>query len=247
MGKLHELLAVEKDVENVAKNIMQETYVVFNKKPALFLGSHRKYQPFVDDDVNYPEEHQALTTTVPEKLDYMMRVVSLYYDVMLQKEMTNQEAKADLVIDGMILATDLPATFLLGLESRLRSLREVLAATPTLNVGIEWRKAEDKGKHVWATMHPEETLKTQRTTKSKVLYEATEHHPAQIDKWEETEAVGKYIKHVWSGMISPADKSDLLDRMDKLIMATKQARQRANSTEVTKVNIGNKIAQYLAG
>jgi hypothetical protein len=244
-GKLHELLAVEADLEGRVRNIMNETRKVFKDKPALFMGAVRTYHPFVEDGIDYPEEHQALTSTVDEKLAYTSNFVASYYDALLQKEATNQVAKAVLVVDGEVIAEELPATFLLGMETRLRKLREVYAHIPTLAVGTEWKKDESKGEGVWVVANPEETLKTVRTVKSKVLYEATEHHPAQIDKWEESETVGKYTKVIWCGMLTPARKSELLDRIDKLIQGVKKARQRANSTEVVKINVGQKIMDYI--
>ena len=247
MGKLHELLAVEADLEGKANRIIGETSKVFEKKPGIFMGSVRTYKPFVDDGIDYPEEHQALTETVSNKLDYTADSIIKYYDAILQKEATNQEARANLVVNGEVIGENLPATFLLGLESRLKKLRSMYEKIPTLSIGTEWVKDEGKGKGVWKIAHPEETLKRVRTIKSKVLYEATEHHPAQIDKWEESEDIGKYTKYIWSGMITPARKSELLDRIDNLIQATKKARQKANCTPIVKRNIGKKIFSYING
>jgi hypothetical protein len=247
MAKLHELLAVESDLEGKTNRVMAEGKKVFSSKPALFMGAVRVYHPFVEDGVDYPEEHQALTTTVKEKLDYITKAVVQYWDALLQKELTNQKATASIIIDGEVIAEDLPATFLLGLEKRLRKLRDVYESIPTLAVGTEWKKDEAKGEGIWVVAHPEETLKTVRTVKSKVLYEATEHHPAQIDKWEETEAVGKYTKTIWSGMISPAEKSKYLERIDKLIQATKKARQRANTTDVVNRHVADRLIDFING
>ena len=171
--------------------------------------------------------------------------IAHYYDALLQKESTNQIAVADLVVDGNIIASGLPATFLLGMESRLKKLRDVYVQIPTLAVGTEWRKDEGKGDGVWVIANPEETMKTQKTTKSEVLYEATEFHPAQIDKWDETKNVGKFTRVVWSGMVTPARKSQLLDRIDNLLRAVKKARQRANSTKVQKVSVGKEIMNFI--
>ena len=244
-GKLHELLAVETDLEGQARNIMDETRKVFKDKPNLFMGAVRTYKPFVDDGIDYPEEHQSLTSTVEEKLDYAVNSICRYYDALLQKEATNQEAKADLVVDGEVIGKDLPATFLLGMETRLKKLRVMYAQIPTLAVGTEWKLDEGKGKGIFCLAHPEESMKTQKTTKSKVLYEATEHHPAQIDKWDEVENVGKYTKQLWCGMLTPARKSELLGRIDTLISAVKKARQRANSTEIVNVQVGRKIMDFI--
>ena len=83
--------------------------------------------------------------------------------------------------------------------------------------------------------------------KSQVLYKATVEHPAQIEKWEEQVPVGKYVKKVWSGMLTPARKSELLGNIDKLISAVKKARQRANATVVVKLNVGQKFIDFING
>lgn len=245
MGKMHEILAIEADLEGRAKKIMEETRKVFKDKAALFMGAVRTYKPFVEDGISYPSENQAMTSTVDEKLAYTIKEVEKYYDALLQKESTNQVAKADLEVDGVVIAKDVPATFLLGMESRLKQLREIYDAVPTLAVGTEWKLDESKGDGVYSIVHPEEAMKTQKTTKSKVLYEATDKHPAQIDKWEEVENVGKYTKYIWCGMVTPARKSQMLNRVDELIRAVKKARQRANSVEVVSASIGKSLMDYI--
>lgn len=252
-GQMHQLLAVESDLEGRARVIMNETRKVFKEKPVLFQGFVRTYNPFVDDGIEYPAEHQDLTSTVAQKLEYTSKSVSKYYDALLQKESTNQVAVADLVIDGEVLGKDLPATFLLGMESRLKKLREVYAQIPTLAVGVEWKEDQNKGNDVYSIVHPEEAMKTQRTIKSKILYpaqfpkegEGGQSIPAVIDKWEEVENIGKFTRLVWSGMVTPHRKSQLLDRIDALLRAVKKARQQANSTEVVSASIGNTIMNFI--
>lgn len=49
-----------------------------------------------------------------------------------------------------------------------------------------------------------------------------------------------------SGMLSPSEKSDLLERTDNLIRAVKEARQRANTVEaVVQKGFGDTIFGYL--
>ena len=250
MGKLHELLAVEGDLEGTYKKIVDETAVTFEKKPGLFFGFHKALEIFAEQDAaknQAPDEYQELTETVQSKLDYMAAHVQRYLDVVLQKEATNQTAKADLLVDGVTMATDLPATYLLGLETKLKALRRVYDAIPTLAPGKRWVPDNSRGPHIWVTERPDEKFKTAKTFRHKVLYEATPAHPAQIEKWEETENVGKYVTITWSGMLSPAEKSLILGRLDNLLRAVKKARQRANSAAVVERTIGTEIFAYIHG
>jgi hypothetical protein len=168
-----------------------------------------------------------------------------YLDAVLQKESTNQSAKADLIVDGKTIAKDIPATFLLGLETKIKMWKQMLEAVPTLQPGLAWAHDEVLGRHVYATKNPEELAKTKKTLRYQIMVPATDKHPAQVEKWNEDVPVGKYIIRKWCGMLSPAEKSDLLARLDKLSHGVKQARQRANCQEVVPINIGQSLIDFL--
>jgi hypothetical protein len=254
--KLHELLAVEGDLEGLFKKILAETIVTFTKREDHFKGAHRKLEMLDARRAGEnDEEFFALTTTVADKLDYTSKPCIRYIDAILQKEATNQEAKADLIVDGETITEQLPATFLLGMESRLAKIREVYAKIPTLSPGVTWELDPDKGKNVFRSKNPETTFKTEKKFKVQVLYEAKfpkegesgQSLPAQVEKIPETENVGRYTRTLWSGMMSTAEKSEKLARIDRLIRAVKKARQRANMQEQVKVTIGKKLFDYING
>lgn len=246
-GVLHELLAVEGDLEGAHKKILDETKNTFTKKAEHFIGQHRRLEMFVEDGISYPETSKAIDTTVQQKLDHLEKTERRYFDALLEKESTNQVATADLVVDGVTVGTALPATFLLGMETRLKHLRSAYEVIPTLQPGISWVKDENIGDNIYKTEKPDEKLKTETVVEPVVLYEATKEHPAQVKESSKTNTVGKYITTTWSGMISPAEKSALLGRLDKLIRAVKQARQRANTTEVVKRSVGKELFNYING
>lgn len=249
MGKapvLHELLAVEGDLEGTFKKVVEETKVTFGKKENLFMGQHRKLEVFDESDkTKYPEEIKEVDETVKSKLAYMVGHVSKYFDAIYQKEATNQMATSDLVVDGNVVAEKLPATFLLGLESRLKMVRSVLEEIPTLETGIKWVADPSKGEDIFCCEPPEEKMKTAKTFQHKVLYEATKEHPAVIEKWEETINVGKFTRHIWSGKVTSTEKSRLLGNLDKLIREVKKARQRANTQEAVTNKVSAKILDVI--
>lgn len=245
MSKLHELLAVEKGLEKTATTALTEGGKTFRDKGQMFVGSERLYVSREEGGEELPVEHQEMVTTVSDKLQYIMGHVSKWLDAVLQKEATNQDARADIIIGDKILAADVPATFLLGLEAKLKQFRELLASVPTLQSGVKWELDPQRGNNIYSMVHPEEKLRTKKTIMHKVLVEPTEHHPAQIEKWTEDVVIGKFVKHVWTGMLSSAEKSELLGRLDTLERAVKKARQRANSVEVKKTRIGSTINDFL--
>lgn len=248
MGKLHEILAVEGELDTVYKSIAQETITDFNKRKELFIGFKRSLEDTVEGYTDVPEEIRKLATTVPDRLEYTCGHLISLLDVTYQKELANKEAKGDIVVeDGTVIAADVPATFLLNLEKRLAYLRSVLAQAPTLTQGVEYVKDTEMGQHVYRAVNPETKMRTAKTFKHSVLVEPTKEHPAQVEKWEEVMDIGKFVKRIWSGAISASDKASMLERVDKLIRAVKQARQRANTVEVTKDKIGKSLISFILG
>jgi hypothetical protein len=247
-NQLHEVLAVLADLEGTAKKTREEAILTFTKRANHFTGYHKTLKMFDESrklEEEGAEEHKPIVTTVDKKLKYLQTSQVKYYDALLQQEGTNQNARADLVVNGEVLAEGLPATFLLGMESRLKAIRAVFDAVPTLDPAIEWEEDVAAGEGLWRTKYPEHSQKQEKTIQHKILVEPTKEHPAQIERWAENRTVGTYTLQKNCGMISPAKKSEYLGRIDTLIRATKKARQRANATEVVKNNIGNKLFKFI--
>jgi len=250
MAKLHEVLAVMTDLETTAKNVRDEAIVTFTKKPTHFTGYHKTLKMFDEArkaEEDGAEDHKAIVTTVKRKLDYMTSSQVKYLDALWQQESTNQKAKADLIVGDKVIIKDAPAVFLLALESRLKAVRAVFEKIPTLDPGIEWTVDESQGDGVFKSVHPETSQKQEKQIRHQVLVQPTEHHPAQIEKWFENVVVGTYSTIRYNGTISPGVKSDYLKRIDELIQATKQARQRANSTKVEKEHVVKALFEYILG
>lgn len=248
MAKLHEILAVEGDLDATARKVTDEAIDTFHKKPDHFIEQHRSLVLFDDDRSSENlDESKALVTTVADKLSYVRGHIERYFDTFARKEATNQTAKADLVIDGVTLIEDAPATMLLGLESKLKTMRAMYEAIPTLQPGADWVLDPDRGADIFKSSEPEVRMKTEKQIQHKVLVEATKEHPAQIEKWNADVPVGKITLRSWSGMMSPAEKSALLGRIDTLIRAVKKARQRANTAEVVDIFIGSALFGFIHG
>jgi hypothetical protein len=248
--KLNEILSIENDLKGQYEKILTESKATFDKKADHFLGHHKSLKMFDqsrEHEEAAQEQHKELVTTVQEKLDHSWKTLAKYFDLLLVKESTNQSACADLVVDGTVLAEKVPATFLLGMEDRLKKVRELYDSIPTLQPGTAWTPDATQRKGVYHAEHPEKTLRTEQTIKSKVLYEATKEHPAQLDKWTEQIPIGTYTTERWSGMLSPAEKARLMERIDTLLGAAKKARQRANQTDITKREIAKSFFEYIHG
>jgi hypothetical protein len=247
-AKLHEILAVESDVHNTYKKIAEEAHVTFAKKPTHFIETVTSLSMHEDKDkIEDKTDVSAMVETVPDKMDYVVKHAIRWFDVVSQKEATNQLAKADLVIDDKVLIADVPATCLLGLESKLAEFRNLVMAIPTLQPGKEWERDPAKGPHVYRSKHPDVKTRTKKKMEFQKIADATDHHPAQVKDWITDVPVGRITEQVWSSMLSPSEKSELLGRVDRMIRAVKRARQRANNTEVVQTKIGKPIFDFILG
>lgn len=246
MSKLHEILAVEKNSETAARKLMAESAKTLEKEN-LFSGFVKNLDMF-DDDQKYLNvtEKQNLESTVDENLDYLNIFIGKYWDLVATKEVANQTAKADIIVGDVTLAKDLPATFLLGMETKLNELRKVYEHIPTLAPGIKWIKDEANEKHnVFMTADDQVSFKTQKESAFVVAYEATEHHPAQVYKEEKTVNTGKYTMVKFSGMLPAVEKARRIENIDTLIRAVKKARMRANDIEVEKIKVAKQLLNFI--
>lgn len=253
MAKLHEIIAVEADLEGNQKRIVDETNVTFSKKAHLFQGKQRSLTLFRgDDEVSKKAAEDAeskveiLATTVHDKLAYTWDSLIQYWDAVAQKERTNQEARADVVVNGTVVMTGVPVTFLLGLESKLKRVREIYEGIPTLEPNIKWEPAPNIGENVMVAPSVT-TLKTQKETDYRTVAPATDKHQAQVVPVEKVANIGSYTDTRTSGLVTPAQKSDWLERIDTLLRAVKQARQRANETPLIDIHVGSTIMKFIHG
>lgn len=248
MGKLHELLAVEASLEGACGKIIQETTKVF-KDGTLFQGALKKLEMFAEEDKASDEITGRLerSTTVGEKLEYMRESVENYFDCVFQKDNANQMARADITVDGVEIAKNIPATYLLAMEKRLKQLRPIFDEMPTLPQGTKWELSPDEGEGVYRASEPVISFKTRKTRKSMIVAPADKNHKAQVEVWDDVENCGKYIQTHTSGAVTPADKSHYLKRFDKLLRAIKQARQRANCVEIKSDKVAHDLIEFIIG
>lgn len=242
MGKLHEVLAVEPDRKKTAMQFVEEAVATFTKRVEHFTGLEKTYHPDKDDELEQPVDKRPMVTTVNKKLDHVCGAVTNWVDLKYQKEHCNTYATSDLVLeDGTVIVKDVPATFLLGLENDLKSIREMFFAIPTLPPGEEWKKEDGTDLYV----SEEKRTRTKKVMKNHVLQQATKEHPAQVQVYGEDERTGLVTTVKKTSVYTPGDKSQALSRIDDVIRAAKKARQRANAAKVTNVRVGRKLFEYI--
>ena len=245
MGKLHELLAVEADRKKASDRLVSESIKTF-KKENLFSGSVKRTEMFDEDEVKISDEILKLETTVDENLDYSLNALVKYWDTVASKDSTNMDAKSDVVVNGKLLLSGVPATTLLGMEKKINELRNLYNAIPTLSPGINWvidESQEKKG--VFRNLNDLETLKTMKEIEFRTVAEPTKEHPAQVVQVPTTKNIGRFVTTKWSGMVTPYEKARRITNIETILSAVKKARQRANSVKTVDIKIGQVIVDFI--
>lgn len=244
---LHQLIAVEPDLAQQSRAIMEETVNTFTKKADHFDGVQKIYKPYEDGGEQIPDEIKEVVTTVQEKLDYAKKIVIRAMDATISKEETNASgtARAELVVDGVNFG-ELAATSLIALERMLERIREEYKAIPTLDPTKSWVKADFTGRILYETPI-EVKFRAVKTKIPLVLSPATDKFPAQVQVLDSDKQVGRYETIYRSGRLTPTEKSNLLEKIDNLVLAVKKAREKANQTKAVQVDLGKKIFEFIHG
>jgi hypothetical protein len=227
--QLHQHLAAEPNVKTKERNLAKETEHTFLKKAHHFIGQFKIYQPKEEDGETFPTEDEPLVTTVHDKLSYYFKAFSDAINHGAVKEETNATATATLTYDGKTIKENIHATTLLNLENKLKSLRPILMAIPTLDPKHKWSWNKDQQYHETDVI---QTTKSKKVPKVFIKYEATVEHPAQTELLHEDKVVGTWNAKKISGELTPKVKSEILTRHDKWELAVKDARQRANNAKI---------------
>lgn len=243
MIALNKIIAVEKGVKSEAERRKTDLYHRI-QKPELFSGLNRQYQPFLDEGERLPPESHKVQMRTSETIKELRDTLIRLWDVVATKDKGNRTAVANLTYRGQLLASDLPATYLIFLEKQLVDLRTFVSKIPLLDPAEDWELNEEQG--VYATP-PVESKREKKVIKTIEKAKATEHHPAQVELYPDTEAVGIWRTVKLSGALPPSHQRRLLDNINSLIESVKMAREEANQTEVEDVKIASSILGWVLG
>ena len=248
MPKLHELLAVRGSLKAQAAKVLLDLSNTFEKKHHHFTAKLKTYTPLGEDAPSKTEEESALQTTVRRELAWIQPYLAKNIDSHFQIALGNTTAAADIVLaDGKRLATGVPASTLLELEDTVEGLRKFIETIPTLDPAKGFRPDPAQEPGVYVSREVEKT-RTQMQKRAIVMYPATDKHPAQTQLVDEQVPIGVIREREWSSMLTPAEKGDLLDRVEQLSRAIKSARSQANEADVpVTTGIGSTLLAYVFG
>jgi hypothetical protein len=244
--KQHEILAVKTGITGKFNKLKADLVSLFNDKKHHFNKVIAVFKPLKEGAQQATEQQTEMQTTVVKELQWIGTEFGKLVDICHSINLTNCVAKADVVIDGVTVLSEIPATGLLELEKLIGSFKDLLTTVPTLDPVKGFKPDADEGKGIYKA---QEQLRA-RTTKELYVLElspATDKHPAQVSKETRDVLVGHVYTNEWSGMLTPAEKSTMLTRCEDLLTAIKSAQARANNTEVVSKKIGDSIVKYIIG
>jgi len=240
--RLNQIIAVLTARKNQSQKRLTDLYKMV-QRPDAFTGMSKVYTPRDEDGVKFPTDSKRVQFRAKDVFDRAEEILTDFFDLALTQDSGNQVAKADVVVGGETIATDVPVSTLLFFEKQLTDMRTLITNVPTLDPAHEWDFDDNSG--LYRTKDEIISTKTQKVAKPIVLHPPTKEHPAQTEMVTEDQVVGDWHTTYLSGAISQRRRDQLLQRVDKLIDAVKTAREEANAIEVEQRKVGNKLMAFL--
>lgn len=255
--QLHTVLAVRDGVKSRKTAQLTETHRLATKTD-LYEGLTRSYQPRAEDGDPLPPENKNVQANADTMLNQLVQVISRDWDLMATIDATNQVATADVLVPTgattsagepvtKTVLTGVPAQFLLFLARELDDVYTFVAKLPVLDPAARWSYDANVMAYV------AEPVKTHRTKKVRVNHNVwlptpgNDKHPAQVNVYEEDVIVGDWTLVRRSGALPLERKARLLQKIDDLRLAVREARERANQTDAVKTTVARQVFDHLFG
>jgi hypothetical protein len=244
MPKLNQVNALVTARKGDAEKQITELYKLI-QKDQLFTGRERTYRPL--DEVNgqkLPPESQRVQQRADDLIRQAREKWTELWNLVLTQDTGNQSAKADIVVDGAVLMSNVPITTLLFLDKQVNDLETFISKLPTPDPAEEWTHDPNTG---LLRGKANESLRTSKEPTVIVKYEATKEHPAQTELFTKDVPVGTWTQIMYSGCIATDKKNAMLTRVRKLQDAIKVAKEQANLIEVERQKAGEPLLGYVFG
>jgi len=241
--KLNQVVAIEKGTKSRSHALITEAYQTAQKS-ALFNGFTKRYTPQdAENGIKKPDEGTKAQFKVDDLLTQVAQSMSELFDVTLTKDSGNCAAFANVVVDGKVLVTQAPVTYLLFLEKKLTDIHTFVKKLPTLDAAEPWKGSPNADGLCETEAY--ETQSIENYEEPVVVVQATEKFPAQVQIAKKQRVVGNWRTIKSSGALPATRVKVLTERVEKLMRAVKLARESANMTEVPTKTCGADVFAYL--
>lgn len=255
--QLHTVIAVRDDVKSRKGKNLTELHRV-SQKPDLYEGLTRSYKPRDEDGEKLPDENKNIQVNADTVLNQLVQTVTRDWNLMATVDRTNQDARADVTVptgertpQGEVVYRtvlhDVPVAFLLYLARELDDVYTFVQKLPVLDPAANWSYDPNVAAQV---ADPVVTHRTKKVLRNHVKWEPTpgnDRHPAQVETFAEDVVVGYWTLVRRSGALPLERKAKLLQRVDQLRVAVKEARERANEVAVVDVEVVRSLFNFMLG
>lgn len=247
MPTLHQILAIEKGTKDHARRVLTDAHQAVLKAP-LLSGISRTYQPKDDDGDQLPPESTQVQVRAEEVLREVAAALVPLFDVIAVKDASNRVAAADVVMDGAVLLSDVPVSYLLFLEAQLVDLHTFVMKLPVLDPAERWAFNGDAN---CFAAEPVRTTRGKKVPRNHVVAEAVAPAggnpglPAQVQVYHEDVLAGFWTTVKFSGALPGRRVAELVARVEAVQRAVKQAREHANSVPAVDKVAGEAVLGYL--
>ena len=243
MSRLSHVVAVSKGVKATSVSLLAQAHQDAQKHESL-KGLSRTYQPRDADEIPKPPESTQVRFTAQQIVDEVQNGLTRLFDVTATQDYGNAVAFADVKVDGVVLVSAAPVSYLLFLEKQLVDLATFIRKLPVLDSAEKWEFDTNSGHFRTA---PVMTVSNKKVYRNHEKAPATDRHPAQVDVYTEDVPVGHWSLVKFSGAFPATRVKELTERVTKLQEAVKVAREIANATDVADQRVGETLLGWLFG
>jgi len=119
MLKLNQLLAMKKGITTRVKTEVDELHKK-SQKFALFLGTIKKFESRVEGGEEFPTEKTKVQIRVEDHINSLSKAYSSLINIEASIDYANLKATTDLLVEGEMIAKNVPATHLLFLKKKVQ-------------------------------------------------------------------------------------------------------------------------------
>lgn len=253
MAKLHQVIAIERGVASESESELAKVrkVIAVGGEQDPLTGSERTYEPVAEDGEQFPPTSRRVQVTVPDLLEVAKNALARLFDVKYTREYANTFARADIVVDGETLLTDVPAGYLLFLETQVAALVSgLIDKLPQLNPAVEWSDDPALPRGVRRAA-PRKTHRAERVRQVHVLSpnQVIDGKPfaGNFQPYETEKIIGYWTEVRTSGQLPAREVQEMHRRGMKLLEAVRFAREQANTTDVEDKHAGEVMLGYVFG
>lgn len=250
--KLNVLLAKTDQLAAIIKANISDTIDKFKNKQTLYRGEKKSYKERFPEYADPSQEmDKGVSSTVNETLAYLFKLADNFLSAKLDQEATNCSglAKAELIINNESYG-EFTTGELMALKGFFEQqiLKDMLGNMPTMSLSERWSKSQSPeymSRSIFES--PAQKWIAKVTDVYQVAhFDPQGKQPAVIVNEKKTIEVADVERQLFTGEISHVEKAYMIARLSEIVMAIKEALERANGAEVLKSQINmKKLFQYL--